>query len=100
MNGLQPDNETQSFRPRAGRMKAGAALVAIGGLIGAVGSLLSSLELVMSTRRWLKGQGVPPADLLRDRTRKVVVAGQAGTRAAAEAWSHNGAGERATQTGR
>ncbi len=99
MNGSEPDNVTPSFRPRSGRMKIGAALVALGGLIGAVGSLLSSLELVTSTRRWLQGRDVPPADLLRDRARKVFLAGQAGTRAAADVWGHSGTSD-ATLGGR
>lgn len=81
------------FEPQVRRVKAGAVLMIIGGLLGAVGSLMASIELAAATRRWVQGQDQPPAEIARVRLRQAVAAGQAATRAAADSWAHDGSGE-------
>jgi hypothetical protein len=82
------DDDTSTERstrhPNTGRVRAGILLVLVGTLGSAIGSLIASAEFAVATRRWLKEQQTSAVAIYR--LRQALVASQAGTHAAVDAW--------------
>ena len=74
------------------RLKAGMVLTLIGAAAGALGSIIAGLEVAVATRRWLNETGYPPSEVARTKLHQALLASQAATHAAVEAWQHEGQG--------
>jgi hypothetical protein len=84
------------FRVEPGPMRAGAALMGAGALLGVVGFAVSCSTVLAATLRWINELDQPPTEIVKQKW----AATRAATSAGADAWhrehvSHNGHSTRA-----
>lgn len=80
---------SQRFQVNGKPLLVGAALVALGGIIGLSGLATGAVALAVATRRWVQQLETPPSELVRQQWQRTKAATQAG----ATAW-HDGARQR------
>lgn len=85
-------NQPAPFQVNSGLLLTGAALAALGSLLGAAGLVISGAAMADATRRWLNSREVPPSELARQQLAKARAATAAGT----AAW-RNGAAQPAAR---
>ena len=74
-------NQPAAFQVNSGLLLTGAALAALGSLLGLAGLVISSVAMADATRRWLNSREMPPSELARQQLAKARAATAAGTAA-------------------
>ncbi len=85
-------NQPAAFQLNSGLLLTGAALAALGSMLGVAGLVISGLAVADATRRWMNSRDVPPSELARQQLAKARAATAAGT----AAW-RNGASQPASR---
>jgi hypothetical protein len=72
-------------RPNTGLLIFGAELIGVGGVLLTAGLAVGGMTMMLTARRWISDQEMPPAEIVRHHWRKSAAAVTAG----ASAWQNH-----------